>query len=74
MTGLRYLDSTGAKAFLDAHRMFTRTGRRIALAAVQPLTMRILEVMGLEKVLPIFPTVDAAVENLRKGGKPKPDP
>ena len=73
MTGLRYIDSTGAKAFLDAHRMLSRTGRRIVLAAVQPLTMRILEVMGLEKVIPIFPTVDAALENLRAGGKSKPD-
>lgn len=74
MSGLRYIDSTGAKAFLDAHRMFSRTGRRIVLAAVQPLTLRILEVMGLEKVLSIFPTVDAALEDLRAGGKPKPDP
>jgi len=70
MTELRYMDSTGAKAFLDTHRMFLRTGRRIVLAGVQPLTMRIIEVMGLQKVIPIFPTVDAALESLRADGKP----
>jgi len=69
LSGLRYIDSTGAKAFLDTHRLFARTGRRIVLATVQPMTLRILEVMGLQKVIPVFPTVDAALANLRGGGK-----
>ena len=69
MSELRYIDSTGAKVFLDTHRMFLRSGRRIVLAGVQPLTMRIIEVMGVQKVIPIFPTVDEALESLRADGK-----
>ena len=70
MSGLEYIDSTGAKALLDAHRQMSRTGRRIVLAAVQPMARRIIDVMGLEKAIPIFSTVDAALEYLR--AKPKP--
>ena len=70
LSGLRYIDSTGAKTLLDAHRMLSRTGRRIALAAVQPMARRIIDVMGIEKAIPIFPTVEAALEYLRGEKKP----
>ena len=70
MSGLDYIDSTGAKALLDAHRQLSRTGRRIVLAAVQPMARRIIDVMGLEQAIPIFTTVEAALEHLR--AKPKP--
>lgn len=65
MGGLRYIDSSGAKALLDAHRLFGRSRRRIVMANVQPMARRIIDVMGLEKAIPIFPTVEAALEHLR---------
>ena len=64
LSGLRYIDSTGSKAFLDAHRMFARRGRRLVLAAVSPMTFKILNLIGVDKVIPIFPTVDAALRHL----------
>src|SRR5579864_6729443 len=70
MSGLRYIDSTGAKALLDAHRLLSRTGRRIALAAVQPMARRIIDVMGIEKAILVFPTVDDALKSLRGDQKP----
>jgi anti-sigma B factor antagonist len=70
MSGLRYIDSTGAKALLDAHRLLSRTGRRIVLASVQSMARRIIDVMGIEQAIPIFPTVEAALEYLRSEQKP----
>ena len=70
MNGLDYIDSTGAKTLLDARRQLSRAGRRIVLAAVQPMARRIIDVMGLEKAIPIFPTVEAALEYLRTNPKP----
>lgn len=64
MSGLRYIDSTGAKALLEAHRRLTQRGRRIVLAAVSPMAKRILAVLGVEQVLPVYPTVDEAVASL----------
>jgi anti-sigma B factor antagonist len=71
MSGLRYIDSSGAKALLDAHRTFTRRGLRFGLAAPSAMTRRIFEVLGLETVLPMFETVDAALQQLRGGRKPR---
>jgi anti-anti-sigma factor len=70
MSGLRYIDSTGAKALLDAHRLLSRTGRRIVLASVQSMARRIIDVMGIEQAIPMFPTVEAALEYLRGEQKP----
>ena len=61
MSGLRYIDSTGAKALLDAHRNLKQAGRRIVLAAVSPMTQRILNVLGVEQVLAVFATVEEAL-------------
>lgn len=65
LSGLRYIDSTGINALLNAHAKFARTGRRIALAAVPPTIRRILGVVAVEDVIPVFPTVEAALESLR---------
>lgn len=71
MSGLRYIDSSGAKALLDAHRTFAQRGRGLGLAAPSPMTRRILEVLGLETVLPMFETVEAALQQLRGHRKPR---
>ncbi|HEV2358962.1 MAG TPA: STAS domain-containing protein [bacterium] len=65
---LRYIDSTGIKAMLDAHRAFARRGRRLALAAVSAMVLKILRVVGVDKMIPIFPTVDAALRDLGGDG------
>jgi len=70
MSGLGYIDSTGAKALLDAHRLLSRTGRQIVLAAVQPMARRIIDVMGIEKAIPIFSTAEEALESLRREKNP----
>ncbi len=70
MGGLRYIDSSGAKALLDAQRLLARSKRRIVMANVQPMARRIIDVMGIEKAIPIFPTVEAALEDLKKTKEP----
>jgi anti-sigma B factor antagonist len=64
LSGLRYIDSTGAKVLLEAHRNLKQRGRRIVLAAVSPMARRILTVLGVEQVLAVYPTVDDAVAAL----------
>lgn len=62
---LRYINSTGIHALLDAYQMFTLTGRRMALVAVPPSIERVLKAFGVDEILPIFSTVDAALDGLR---------
>ncbi|HET7263596.1 MAG TPA: STAS domain-containing protein [bacterium] len=70
MGGLRYIDSSGAKVLLDAQRLLARSRRRIVMANVQPMARRIIDVMGIEKAIPIFSTVEAALEDLQKNKEP----
>lgn len=65
VSGLRYLDSQGLQALLDARTACLHHGRRIVLAAPSPMVHRLLQIAGLEEIIPVFPGVDAAVSSLR---------
>ena len=71
LSAVRYIDSTGIHALLDAYQMLTLTGHCMALAAVPPKVQRALVAFGADEILPAFPTVEAAVENLGLRGAPK---
>jgi anti-sigma B factor antagonist len=51
LSGLTFVDSTGAQALLHAHNSVESRGRRLALVAAQRPVRRALEVMGLCGVL-----------------------
>jgi anti-sigma B factor antagonist len=65
MSGVRYIDSSGWKALLDAARRFGRRDRWIALVAIPPGILRVLEIVGVARAVPVFPTVEEALRNLR---------
>ena len=67
LKALRYIDLSGIHALLDAHHTFARGRRSIVLAAVPPMVQRILKIVGLEQMIPVFSTVETAVENLHRG-------
>ncbi|MHB8731952.1 MAG: STAS domain-containing protein [bacterium] len=68
---LRYIDSSGINALLRARERYARTRQRIVLAGVPSRIRRVLDVIAVEQVIPMFPTVDAALVALRDGMKPK---
>lgn len=55
-----FLASAGMTALIAAHEHVTTVGK-LAVVADGPSTARPLQLMGLDKVLAIYPTVDAAV-------------
>lgn len=65
---LRYLDSSGLNALLDTHRDASPSGRRIALVKPSPVVRRILSVLRLENLMPVFSSVEEALIYLRSGG------
>ena len=64
MSELRYIDSSGIKTLVDAHRRLGQAKRKMALAAVTPTVQKILSIVGVDRVVPIFPSIDAAFKNL----------
>jgi anti-anti-sigma factor len=59
------IDSAGMHALLDAYQLFIQCGQRLVLAEPSPMVRTLLEVAGLEKVVPIFASVAAALESFR---------
>lgn len=67
LTNLRYIDSSGINVLLETHRAFAKDGCLIALAVVPSKIQRILKIVGLEQLMPMYQTVETAVENLHRG-------
>jgi anti-anti-sigma factor len=59
------IDSAGMHALLDVHQLFIQCGQRLVLAEPSPTVRTRLEVAGLEKAMPIFASVAAALASFR---------
>lgn len=67
LTDLRYIDSSGINVLLDTHRAFAKDGSAIVLVVGSSMIQRTLKIVGLEELIPMYPTVETAVENLHHG-------
>jgi anti-anti-sigma factor len=57
-----YVSSNGLGLLLAAHRRLERQGGRICLAEVSDEVLHIMEVLGFNRIIRIFPTVESAVQ------------
>ena len=64
MTNVPYMDSAGLGLLLNHYISSEKAGRRLALVGVVPRIMTLFEVSRVDKILAIFPTVQAAFESL----------
>jgi anti-sigma B factor antagonist len=71
LSGVTYIDSTGIKAFLDVHRLFRQRAQRLVLADPTSMVRKVIEITALEKIIPVYPSLDKAVTSLRGPGEPK---
>src|SRR5215471_9433366 len=69
LSRLRYIDSSGINTLLAVQKTFARAGRRIVLAAVSPRMLRVFKIVGLEQIVPVYPTVEAALASFRDVGE-----
>ena len=58
---VRICDSSGLSLFVDLHRQTTARGGWFRLAGPGPLLVKTLAVTNLDRVLPAYDTVDAAL-------------
>jgi anti-anti-sigma factor len=69
-----YLDVDGILTFLHACKELRREGSRLLLVAGRGRIAQLLQFMGIERIIPIFPTEEAAVTAVRGGGPQEPAP
>ena len=69
---LRYIDSTGFKAILDANSMFVKKAQRLVLSAPSDVIRKIIDIIEFDKIVPVFASADAAKESIRSNRAPSP--
>jgi anti-sigma B factor antagonist len=62
MSGVSFLDSAGVGALVSLFVHRRNLGKSFAIAGLTQQGMAVLQVAGLVKLLPNFPTVEAALE------------
>ncbi|WP_458248760.1 STAS domain-containing protein [Streptomyces sp. MAI_2237] len=60
LAGMDFCDSSGITALITAHNHTQAAEADLALAAVPPNTVRVLRMVGLDQVIPLYPDTDAA--------------
>ncbi|MFF3617019.1 STAS domain-containing protein [Streptomyces sp. NPDC002580] len=60
--GMDFCDSSGISAMIAARNLAHAAQADIALAAAPAHTQRVLRIVGLDRVLPVHPDIDAATQ------------
>jgi anti-sigma B factor antagonist len=59
MSATTFCDSTGVQAIIATYRQTAATGTELRLVATE--TLRILTVIGVDQLIPIYPDLNAAI-------------
>ena len=71
LTGCREIDADGVLLLLDTYRRLRRLGKQLVLVAAREPASHLLEVLGIDSFIPVFPTEGAATLALRGGAPPE---
>ncbi len=61
MSGVTFLDSAGVGALVSIFVTRRNTGKSLAMVGLTKQGLAVLEVAGITKLIPTFPTVEAAL-------------
>ena len=61
LDGVDFLDSTGLGVLVGALKRVRTHEGELALVCTQPRILKVFEITGLDKAVPLLPTLDAAV-------------
>jgi anti-anti-sigma factor len=71
MNEITYIDSTGIKALLDVHRLLRQRSQRLLLADPTSMVRKVVEITALEKVIPVYASLEEAVQSLQPPAGPE---
>lgn len=64
MTQVTFLDSAGVTALVRAARRATATGATLRLAVAAPAVLRVLSLVGIDRLIPVYPSLTDAMASL----------
>jgi anti-anti-sigma factor len=63
LSAIQGIDSTGIEALLDSGHLFFQRGQRFVLARPTSIVQRLIDVVCLDKVIPVFASIEAALDS-----------
>lgn len=69
MSGASYMDSAAVGWLLSLHKAFQQAGGQMVVCGIQPEVRRVIELMRIDKVVPIVADRDQAMRRLRSAGE-----
>lgn len=66
LSKVHYISSIGIPLLINSAKSIARRGGKMALLSPQRSVESILEMTGIPMLIPIFPSVEAALQELRK--------
>lgn len=69
MTRTTFCDASGARMLVMAHKRATESGVELRAAVASARVRRVLVLLGLDTIVPIYPTVDAACRPDQRRGR-----
>ncbi len=64
MTQVTFLDSAGVTALVRAARRATATDATLRLAVTVPAVLRVLSLVGIDRLIPVYPSLADAMASL----------
>ena len=61
LSGVTFVDSSGVRVLVREARRAQEAGTRLALVSEDPAVLRLLEITALTEMVPVHPTLDAAL-------------
>lgn len=61
LSGVTFMDSSGINALITAHQAAQAGGARLRLAAPQEPVLRVLQLVGVDTLIPCYAGLDAAL-------------
>ncbi|MBC6457251.1 STAS domain-containing protein [Actinomadura sp. HBU206391] len=66
LAGVPFCDSSGLNSLIILYRRLQAVGGSLCLAAVPERLVRLLHTTGVQRLIPVYPTVDDALAHLPK--------
>lgn len=66
LSQLKFMDSSGLGVILGRYRRLSAQGGKMATCSLHPHVERLYELAGLPKIIPVYPTEEAALPELRR--------
>jgi anti-anti-sigma factor len=63
LAGMEFCDSSGITALIAARHHADAARADVALAAVPPPTLRVLRIVGLDQIFPVYPDSETATRS-----------